>query len=107
MSSLFTAASALCRPYSNTQLTANVQTAAGIISLLNDLFASDDRQSFGFINPWLYSYGLKGIKDIIFGGNPGCGTTGFVADSGWDPVRPPHLCLFEFIFDVGLFGTLY
>ncbi|KAH8993092.1 hypothetical protein EDB86DRAFT_3045606 [Lactarius hatsudake] len=40
----------------------------------------------GFLNPWLYGVGLPGINDIISGSNPGCGTDGFSAAVGWDPV---------------------
>ena len=29
-----------------------------------------------------------GINDIASGKNPGCGTEGFEAVRGWDPVRP-------------------
>ncbi len=79
----------LRRPSSATQLTANVQTVAGIISLLNDYRISNGRPPLGFLNPWLYSYGFAGMNDITSGSNPGCGTNGFSAIVGWDPVRPP------------------
>ncbi|KAI9452110.1 subtilisin-like protein [Lactarius psammicola] len=59
---------------------------AGIISLLNDYRISKGISPFGFLNPWLYSDGLTGIKDITAGWNPGCGTDGFPAVVGWDPV---------------------
>jgi len=62
----------LRRPSLSTQLTANVQTVAGIVSLLNDYLLSTHRAPLGFLNPWLY-------KDLL-GGN------GFTAISGWDPV---------------------
>ncbi|KAI9451104.1 subtilisin-like protein [Lactarius psammicola] len=59
---------------------------AGIIALLNDYLLSVGRRPLGFLNPWLYSYGRAGINDIISGSNPGCGTDGFSAIVGWDPV---------------------
>ncbi|KAH8982165.1 subtilisin-like protein [Lactarius hatsudake] len=59
---------------------------AGIISLLNDHLLSVGRSPLGFLNPWLYGVGLPGINDIISGSNPGCGTDGFSAAVGWDPV---------------------
>lgn len=40
----------------------------------------------GFLNPWLYTVGVKGLNDIVRGNNPGCGTSGFDASEGWDPV---------------------
>ncbi|KAI9453247.1 subtilisin-like protein [Lactarius psammicola] len=63
-----------------------VPIVAGIISLLNDYRLSTDRPPLGFLNPWLYSYGFAGIYDITSGSNPGCGTDGFPAIAGWDPV---------------------
>ncbi|KAF8261294.1 subtilisin-like protein [Lactarius quietus] len=63
-----------------------VPTAAGIISLLNDHRLSSGRRPLGFLNPWLYGGGLAGLNDITTGSNPGCGTPGFSAIPGWDPV---------------------
>ncbi|KAH9175626.1 subtilisin-like protein [Lactarius sanguifluus] len=71
---------------SSTQPTNNVQVVAGIISLLNDYLLSVGRSPLGFLNPRLYGIGLPGINDIISGSNPGCGTDGFSAAVGWDPV---------------------
>ncbi|KAH8982268.1 subtilisin-like protein [Lactarius akahatsu] len=71
---------------SSAQPTNNVQVVAGIISLLNDYLLSIGRSPLGFLNPWLYGVGLPGINDIISGSNPGCGTDGFSAAVGWDPV---------------------
>jgi tripeptidyl-peptidase-1 len=68
----------------------NIQIAAGIISLLNDYLLSEGEKPLGFLNPWLYGRGLKGLNDITSGSNPGCGTDGFTAIAGWDPVRPPN-----------------
>ncbi|KAF8267690.1 subtilisin-like protein [Lactarius quietus] len=61
-------------------------TVAGIISLLNDYLLSKGKQPLGFLNPWLYSLGVVGMNDIKSGSNPGCGTKGFSAIAGWDPV---------------------
>ncbi|KAH9165875.1 peptidase S8/S53 domain-containing protein [Lactarius sanguifluus] len=70
-------------------LITSVQTVAGIISLLNDFLISQGKSPLGFLNPWLYSTerGMTGLNDIISGSNPGCGTDGFTAIPGWDPVR--------------------
>ncbi len=78
--------SCLRRPFSGTQLTANAQTAAGIVSLLNDRVLSKGKKPLGFLNPWLYGDGLAGLNDIKSGSNDGCGTDGFTAIAGWDPV---------------------
>ncbi|KAH8995588.1 subtilisin-like protein [Lactarius hatsudake] len=61
-------------------------TVAGIISLLNDHLITNGRPPLGFLNIWLYSDGLAGLNDITSGSNPGCGTDGFSAVPGWDPV---------------------
>jgi tripeptidyl-peptidase-1 len=66
----------------------HVQTVAAIISLLNDYQLSHGRPALGFLNPWLYGKGAAGLRDITTGSNPGCGTDGFSAAVGWDPVRP-------------------
>lgn len=39
----------------------------------------------GFINPVLYT-NPQVLNDITNGSNPGCGTDGFQAAAGWDPV---------------------
>ncbi len=83
--------SSLLRPSSSTRLTANVQTVASVISLLNDYLLSTDRPPLGWLNPWLYDELRTGFKDIQHGSNPGCGTEGFSAVVGWDPVRPARL----------------
>jgi len=70
----------------NTQLTANLQVVAGIISLLNDWLISRGQPPLGLLNPWLYGYGFLGLIDITSGSNPGCNTDGFSAVTGWDPV---------------------
>lgn len=81
----------LPRLSSSTLLTANVQTVAGIISLLNDYLISTNRRPLGFLNLWLYDRGIMGLNDIKSGTNPGCNTDGFTAIEGWDPVRRPKL----------------
>ena len=72
---------------------------AGIIALLNDYQLSQGKPPLGFLNPWLYGLydnGLKGINDVKYGSNPGCGTIGFNATEGWDPVRPPSFVCITF-----------
>ncbi|KAF8599999.1 subtilisin-like protein [Ceratobasidium sp. AG-I] len=60
---------------------------AGVISLLNDYRLSQGKPALGFLNPWLYSNATTGaLNDITSGSNPGCGTNGFTARAGWDPV---------------------
>ncbi|KAF8271587.1 subtilisin-like protein [Lactarius quietus] len=61
-------------------------TVGGIFSLLNDYLISKGKQPLGWLNPWLYGLGVVGMNDIKSGSNPGCGTRGFPAIPGWDPV---------------------
>lgn len=60
-------------------------TFASVISMLNDQLIAAGKPSLGFLNPWLYENpGM--LNDITSGDNPGCGTKGFPAATGWDPV---------------------
>jgi tripeptidyl-peptidase-1 len=61
-------------------------TVAAVFSLLNDFRLSSGKTALGFINPLIYSTATSGFTDITSGSNPGCGTTGFTAGKGWDPV---------------------
>ncbi|PNY26630.1 Uncharacterized protein TCAP_03439 [Tolypocladium capitatum] len=59
---------------------------ASVVALLNDFLVSQGRSPLGFLNPFLYGKGSAGLNDITQGSNPGCGTDGFSAATGWDPV---------------------
>ena len=64
---------------------ASSPTFGSIITLINSARLSVGKSSVGFINPALYANpGV--LNDIVGGGNQGCGTPGFTAVSGWDPV---------------------
>jgi len=65
---------------------ASTPTFAGMIALLNDASIAAGKPSLGFLNPMLYSIGQGGLNDVTQGSNPGCGTLGFNAAPGWDPV---------------------
>ncbi|KAG7091987.1 hypothetical protein E1B28_008374 [Marasmius oreades] len=64
---------------------ASSPTAAAIIALLNDVRLAAGKSSLGFLNPFIYKNGAA-FNDITSGNNPGCGTNGFDAGVGWDPV---------------------
>jgi len=59
--------------------------AAGVFTLLNDALIAAGRPPMGFLNPWLYKNGGV-FTDVSSGNAPGCGTDGFEAIKGWDPV---------------------
>ncbi|KAJ6542704.1 peptidase S8/S53 domain-containing protein [Mycena capillaripes] len=58
-----------------------------MITLINDARLAAGKSPVGFINPAIYSDSFRGaFHDIVSGSNPGCGTDGFKAVRGWDPV---------------------
>ncbi|KAL6713742.1 hypothetical protein ACLMJK_008234 [Lecanora helva] len=64
---------------------ASSPTVGSIITLINEQRANAGKGPVGFINPTLYANpGI--LNDITSGGNQGCGTAGFTAVAGWDPV---------------------
>ncbi|KZP17323.1 subtilisin-like protein, partial [Athelia psychrophila] len=56
-----------------------------VIALINDQLLNAGKSPLGFLNPWLYA-NPGAFNDITTGSNPGCGTKGFPAAKGWDPV---------------------
>ncbi|OBZ70390.1 Tripeptidyl-peptidase sed2 [Grifola frondosa] len=64
-------------------------TFSGIVSLLNSARLSQGLPPLGFLNPLIYAIHAatpSAFNDITVGNNPGCGTPGFNATKGWDPV---------------------
>lgn len=58
---------------------------ASVVTLINEKRAEHGKGPVGFINPVLYEH-PEVLNDITSGHNPGCGTYGFSAVEGWDPV---------------------
>lgn len=58
---------------------------AAILAMLNEERRRVGKGSVGFVNPVLYKH-PEVFTDITRGSNPGCGTDGFHAVKGWDPV---------------------
>ncbi|KAF2166680.1 hypothetical protein M409DRAFT_66650 [Zasmidium cellare ATCC 36951] len=56
-----------------------------IVAIINEKRAQAGKGPVGFINPVLYAH-PEALHDITSGNNPGCGTAGFEAVEGWDPV---------------------
>ncbi|KAK2466004.1 hypothetical protein APHAL10511_001645 [Amanita phalloides] len=65
---------------------ASSPTFAGIVALLNDVRLRAGQPRLGFLNPLFYDRAASGFNDITIGHNGGCGTYGFNASTGWDPV---------------------
>lgn len=64
---------------------ASTPIVASIVNLLNEERYRADKGPIGFLNPVFYAH-PEAFNDITVGGNPGCGTDGFAAEPGWDPV---------------------
>ncbi|CDO76124.1 hypothetical protein BN946_scf184876.g17 [Trametes cinnabarina] len=66
---------------------ASAPTFASILSAVNDARLALGKKPVGWINPAIYSEAFNGaFNDITNGSNPNCGTQGFLAKPGWDPV---------------------
>ncbi|KAJ3559073.1 hypothetical protein NM688_g555 [Phlebia brevispora] len=59
---------------------------ASMIALINNAREDAGKPPLGFLNPFLYQNSRSLFNDIMTGNNPGCGTDGFSAVAGWDPV---------------------
>jgi tripeptidyl-peptidase I len=58
---------------------------AGIVTLLNEARMAEGKSPVGFLNQVFYKH-PEAFNDITVGSNPGCGSGGFKAAPGWDPV---------------------
>ncbi|KAL3426195.1 Pro-kumamolisin [Phlyctema vagabunda] len=56
-----------------------------ILNLVNEERIAAGKSTVGFIHPVLYQH-PEIFTDITIGSNPGCGSPGFPAAKGWDPV---------------------
>ncbi|KAF8835711.1 subtilisin-like protein [Paxillus ammoniavirescens] len=66
---------------------ASTPVVGAILTMINDARLANDKSTIGFINPTIYSASFaSAFNDITNGTNPGCGTDGFKATVGWDPV---------------------
>lgn len=64
---------------------ASTPTVASVFVLINQARLDAGKSSIGFVNPVLYA-NPQALNDVISGSNPGCGTPGFSAQAGWDPI---------------------
>ena len=58
-----------------------------IVNRINELRLNAGKNTIGFMNPALYTNPSM-LNDTTNGTNPDCGTEGFHAVPGWDPVYP-------------------
>ena len=64
---------------------ASTPIVASLVVLLNEARIAAGKGPIGFLNPTLYAH-PEAFNDVTVGGNPGCGSDGFAAQPGWDPV---------------------
>ncbi|TAQ88300.1 hypothetical protein B7494_g3398 [Chlorociboria aeruginascens] len=72
-------------PSINGGTSASTPIFASLINRINEQRLNIGKNPVGFINPVLYK-NPHVLNDITNGTNPGCGTVGFSAVEGWDPV---------------------
>ncbi|KAJ7098373.1 peptidase S8/S53 domain-containing protein [Mycena epipterygia] len=66
---------------------ASAPVVGAILTMINDARLARGKSPIGFINPTIYSPAFEGaFNDITKGTNQGCGTSGFEAAEGFDPV---------------------
>ncbi|KAF7323695.1 Subtilisin-like protein [Mycena kentingensis (nom. inval.)] len=66
---------------------ASSPVVGALLTMVNDARLAAGKRPIGFINPAIYSPAFRGaFNDITTGTNPGCGTRGFAAAPGYDPV---------------------
>lgn len=80
----------LCSPKQNASLTkivflASAPVFASMLNLINEKRFAAGKAAIGFVNPVLYAH-PEVMNDITNGTNAGCGTKGFSAVKGWDPI---------------------
>ena len=64
---------------------ASAPAFASILTRINEERLAAKKPTVGFVNPTLYAH-PEAFHDITVGNNSGCGTPGFYAAKGWDPV---------------------
>ncbi|KAJ5994597.1 hypothetical protein N7451_010321 [Penicillium sp. IBT 35674x] len=64
---------------------ASAPVFASILTRINEERLAAGKSTVGFVNPTLYA-NPDAFFDVTTGNNSGCGTAGFYAAEGWDPV---------------------
>ncbi|KAH9026459.1 subtilisin-like protein [Lactarius hengduanensis] len=81
---------------------ASAPSLAAFVALLNDARIAAGKPSLGFLNPLIYALNGVGLNDITAGNAPGCGTPGFNATKGWDPLTGFGTPNFEVLKEIAL-----
>ncbi|KDR74449.1 hypothetical protein GALMADRAFT_227502 [Galerina marginata CBS 339.88] len=82
---------------------ASSPVVGSIFTLVNDARLAIGKRPVGFLNPLIYNPLFQSaFNDITSGGNQGCGTPGFTATKGWDPVTGVGTPNLEKLLVIGL-----
>jgi tripeptidyl-peptidase-1 len=82
---------------------ASAPVIGAMITNINDARLAVGKPPVGFINPAIYSSRFReAYNDITNGSNSGCGTDGFNATKGWDPVTGLGTPRFPVLLDLFL-----
>ncbi|KAH9055579.1 subtilisin-like protein [Lactarius vividus] len=90
------------RPARISGTSASAPSVAAFVALLNDARIAAGKPSLGFLNPLIYALNGAGLNDITAGNAPGCGTPGFNATKGWDPLTGFGTPNFEMLKEIAL-----
>ncbi|KAL4948193.1 peptidase S8/S53 domain-containing protein [Aspergillus filifer] len=71
--------------YSTGGTSASAPIFASLLTRINEERLARNMSTVGFVNPVLYQH-PEAFRDVTAGYNDGCGTNGFPATEGWDPV---------------------
>lgn len=71
--------------YPNGGTSVSAPIFASILTRINEERLAVGKSTVGFVNPVLYAH-PEVLHDITAGNNSGCGSAGFIASEGWDPV---------------------
>ncbi|KAI5306817.1 hypothetical protein KEM56_006974 [Ascosphaera pollenicola] len=77
---------------------------ASILTLINEELIERGKPTVGFVNPILYA-NPDAFNDVTVGNNSGCGTPGFEAAKGWDPVTGLGTPNYQKLLEVFLSAT--
>ncbi|KAH8816993.1 putative protease S8 tripeptidyl peptidase I [Xylogone sp. PMI_703] len=88
-------------PYFAGGTSASAPIFASIVTLINEQRLAAGKSTVGFLNPTLYQ-NPDAFNDITTGNNPGCGTNGFDAVKGWDPVTGLGTPIFDKLLEIFL-----
>ncbi|CAK7273935.1 hypothetical protein SEPCBS119000_005913 [Sporothrix epigloea] len=74
-----------------------------MLTLINEERIAHYKPPVGFVNPVLYANPWV-FNDVTAGSNPGCGTDGFPAAKGWDPVTGLGTPIYPRLLDLFIHG---